>query len=99
MQRQTSIHCYGAEKFLRKLRIELTAHRRGKVRVKDEIRSAGNVQRTEGERFIHGHVCAADPADAAPVAERIVDCPSEADANVLDCVVRVNVQIAPTAKG
>jgi len=60
----------------------------------DEAGRAAKIDRGDGERLIHGHDEVAGAIDAAAVAEGLVEQLAEDDANVLDAVVLIDVEIA-----
>ena len=66
----------------------------GKLDLPDEVRPAGEVEGGADQRLVHRQQAGAVAADAALVAERLGQGPAEGDADVLDGVVVVDVQVA-----
>ena len=64
------------------------------IRPEHEERSAGDVDRDAGQRLVHRQQAVGPAGDAALVAERLAQGLAERDADVLDGVVIVDVQVA-----
>ena len=71
----------------------------GEVDVVDEERPARQVERDLHERFVERHLIGREPAHAGLVAERLLHRFAERDADVLDRVVGVDLEIALALDG
>ena len=67
---------------------------RGEGRAQHQERPAGDVDGDPRQRLVHRQVHVGVAADAAPVAERLAHRLAERDADILDRVVVVDVQVA-----
>ena len=91
MKRQTGVDREGAHELDRKAGVVLSAYRLRHGRIKHEIGSARNVERTEAERLVHRDERLTEPRDAGLVAEALRQRLTEGDAAVLDRVVAVHL--------
>ncbi len=82
------------EEFVNEVDVERADERAHERHVEFEPRTAGEIEDDARQRFVERHVRVAVAADAALVAERLSHGLAERDADVLDRVVRVDVQIA-----
>ena len=64
------------------------------LEIDDRVRPAAEIDGRDGERLVHRHHEVAGAVDAAAVAERRRDGLAERDAEVLDRVVLIDVEVA-----
>jgi propanediol utilization protein len=94
VQCDAGIHGEGLKPFLHQLGVELAhlvAHELG---LEHQERPPGNVDGDAGQRLVHRHVDAGIARDALHVAERLLHCLAERDADVLGGVMVVDMQVA-----
>ena len=89
-----AVHREGGEELADELGVEAADLRRREVDLPDQEGPAGEVERGADQRVVHREVAGAVAADAALVAERLRERAAERDADVLDGVVVVDVQVA-----
>ena len=82
------------EELVRQVDVELADHRAGERHVPFEARSAGEIHHHARQRLVERHVGMAVAADASLVADRCCHRLAESDADVLDRVMGVDVQVA-----
>ena len=73
-------------------------HPRRHLEIDDRVRPAAEVDGRDGQRLVHRHDEVAGAVDAASVAERLGHRLAERDAEVLDGVMLVDVEIAVDAR-
>src|SRR5262249_44332088 len=95
----TALRRYGAPELFRQRRVEGSEHFDRYVRLPDAVGSPAEVYRRRHEHFIHGHRRAAVAADTPLVCPRLSQRLAVADADVLDRVMRIHLQIAGSLDG
>jgi len=93
MERQPGVHCKGAEKLLKQLRIERADLFHSDFESVCQISPPRNINSGKDQRLIHRQRNVAVAADPAAVAERLRKGLSQRDADVLHRVVVVNVSV------
>ena len=83
-----------AKEILHQLGLEIAHARGGDFVAADAIRAAGKIERGGGEAIVHRHEEISGAQDAALRAERLFHRFAERDADVLDGVVLIDVEIA-----
>src|SRR5262245_50510412 len=68
--------------------------RREECGIYDAVRSPAQVDRHESKRLVHGHKAMSCANDAAPIAQRSIQCLAQANTHILGSVVLVHMQIA-----
>ena len=94
MEVQHRVHGKGPEEVLEEVEVEAPHPR---LRERDgvgEVGTAGDVDVDGGQRLVHRHERRAEPDDADLVAERLVEGLPQADPDVLDGVVGVDLDVA-----
>ncbi len=91
---EAGVHRDGGEELADELGVEGADLRAREIDLPDEERPAGEVERGADEGFVHRQQAGAVAADAGLVTERPGERPAERDADVLDGVVVVDMQIA-----
>ena len=76
------------------LAVELADLGRGELGLEDEIRPPAQIDRAGGQRLVHGQREVAVAADAGPIAQGLAHGRPQADADVLDRVMLIDVQVA-----
>ena len=99
VQRHPGIHGKGTEKLLCEAAVEIAAAPLRELRVEHQKRSAADVERTEGKRFIHRDVKAAVPGNPLLVPYRLQKSLTEGDADILGSVMSIHFEIALAADG
>ena len=99
MQGQFRVSREGAKEFLDQLGVHRADSLAGELHIPGEVGAAGNIHGGFGERFVHRDQRLAKATDAAFVAERLGDGLAEDDADILDRVVAVDMQIAARLDG
>ena len=94
MQRQAAVHRERLEELAHQFRVERADLRRGELRAEHQERPARNVERDAGQRLVHRQQAIGVAGQAALVAERLLERLPERDADILDGVVVVDMQIA-----
>lgn len=89
----------GAPEFFEELEVEVFDVGGGVVDLVDEEGAAAEVEGDAGEGFVHGEEAVAVAADAFAVAEGFVEGFAEDDADILDGVVVIDVEIAGGVDG
>ena len=82
------------EEFAEQVDIELANPGAGKLNRVFQTRPAGAVQHHSGKRFVQRYISVTITADPALVAQRLVNRLAQGNANILDRVMGVDVQIA-----
>jgi hypothetical protein len=62
--------------------------------VEDKVTATAKIHRYQGQSFVHGHNGVAHAGDAPAVAQRLGQGPAQNNADILNGVVLVNVQVA-----
>ena len=75
------------------LRLQIADHAHLEPQVDDRVDAAAEIDRRDRQRLVHRHHEVAGPVDAAPRAERRRHRLAERDADVLDGVMLVDVEI------
>ena len=94
MQPDPRMHRDGLKKFANQLGVEIADFLRRKFDLVNEKGPTGNIHDDAGQRLVERHMGVAITGDALAVAERRVHRLAEGDADVLDRVMRVDVQVA-----
>ena len=97
MQRQTAVDGEGLEEFAHQLGVEGPDLGRGKLGAEHQERTPGDIYGDARQRLVHRQQAIGVAGQPALVAERLFERLAERDADVLDGVVIVNMQIAPGA--
>ena len=85
---------YAFEKIGDELGLEIANTGRADLEIDDGVRPAAQIDGRHGERFVHRHHEVARAIDAAAVAKRVRDSLAERDAEILDGVMLVDVEVA-----
>ena len=88
----------GREELRTELGVKIAHLFRRDPELRIEARTAGDVQRAEDQRFVHGKKHAAVAPDALQVAQCLPKGAAEADADVLGGVVKVHIRVPDAAK-
>ena len=94
VQRDLSVVGEALEELLHQVDVELADQRAGELDVVLEPRPSGKIDHHARQRLVQGHVGVAEAAHAGLVADRPGERLPQRDADVLDRVMRVDVQIA-----
>ena len=95
VQRDQRVIGEALEEFMHQIDVELADTRAHKVDFQRQSRTAREVDHHARQRFVERHIGVAVTAYAILGAERLDEGLAERDADVLDGVMRVDVQIAP----
>ena len=95
VQRDPRVGGEGDEELAGELRVEGADAAEGKVRLEVKLTAPRYVDHREHERLVHGNVALSESVDPALVAQSAGDRGAQHDADVLDRVVGVNLDIAP----
>src|SRR5581483_8170021 len=99
VKRHPGMDRQGPEELAHELNVEFADLLRGEIDLEDQERPAGNVERDARQRLVHRQQAMGVAGDAALVAERLGEGLAERDADVLDRVVLVDMQVALGANG
>ena len=83
------------EEVVHELGLQIADPRRPDPQVHRGVRPAREIDRGDGQRFVHRHDEVPGALDAAARAERLVHGLAERDAEVLDRVMLVDVEVSP----
>ena len=82
------------EEIIDQFRLEIADSSRSHPSLDDGHRAAAEVHGREAKGFVHGHQKISGSQDAAPVPQRAVKRLTQADADILDGVVLIHIQVA-----
>src|SRR5688572_13581398 len=74
--------------------LQVAHHPHLDLQIDDRVRPPAEIDRNDGERFVHRHDEVAGAIDALAIAERLEERFTEHDADVFDGVVLIHVEIA-----
>src|SRR3989442_2940624 len=99
VQRDLRVEREGAEELLQQVAVEVRDAPARHRHAEDEERPPGDVHRRRDERLVHRNAGGAEAHDALLVAERLLERLAEHDADVLDGVVLVDLDVALRLEG
>ncbi len=94
MQRHSSMVHKALEKFPEQLRIHTANGIAGELDIHIKAGAAGEINHYPRERLIQRHISVAVAVDAALIANGLVECLAQGDAQIFNGVVVVDMQVA-----
>jgi len=94
MERHSGMVDQTLKEFVKQIDIELTDMRAAKINRHFQTRTTRKIDHYPAQSFIQGHIGMPIPANTFLVADSVGECLTERNPDILDGVVRVNVQIS-----
>ena len=90
----TRSRCEAVEEVVHQLRLQVADHAHAHFQINDGVRAATEIDGGHGQRFIHRHDEVASAVDPLAIAEGFEHRLTQHDADVLDRVMLIDVEIA-----